>query len=497
LNFDKEAREAIERIYKLYKSKKITIAEIKKELKKYNKEVEEKIALGLLAIDKELNLADIKLSKLLYNNANKIAYKINAVLNEAKRFNRTYKEASRRIYDGYNSGIELLDAKKVLPKYFYEAIDKKKLAKEIEKLQSKNLKAGYKELEKYLKSGSDKALQNLLYVAYNEKLRYYADRIAKTELHRATTNKRAREYLEDSHVEYVRFEMSSSHPKVDICDYYANIDYGYGAGIIKKEDMVTLPLHPNCHCVYAPYYGKVKKKAVKDPVKKVMDKFNSYDKRQILGSYANVDRYYAGTNPLKIFNEVRPDYPIEKFSVGYNGGMETIFSEKVIDKKEKEAIQEWTKDSSQIKQVMWGILQDEEAEKYADTLFGLFDKYASNVEKGKTLYRGMSIPEDIFFTMGYDKLKKGDRYTPDDKAISSFSASKKVAYDFAKDGNFEYRVILKIKSHNQDLLDISESSTVAKEEETILAKKVWYNVMHIKKYERGGEKWMLVVLKKI
>jgi len=73
----------------------------------------------------------------------------------------------------------------------------------------------------------------------------------------------------------------------------------------------------------------------------------------------------------------------------------------------------------------------------------------------------------------------------------------KIAYDFAKDGNFEYRVILKIKSHNQDLLDISEASTVAKEEETILAKKVWYNIMHIKKYERGGEKWMLVVLKKI
>jgi len=63
----------------------------------------------------------------------------------------------------------------------------------------------------------------------------------------------------------------------------------------------------------------------------VMDKFNSYDKRQILGSYANVDRYYAGTNPLKIFNEVRPNYPIEKFSVGYNGGMENI-EDKIISK---------------------------------------------------------------------------------------------------------------------------------------------------------------------
>ena len=335
MNFDKEAQQTIEKIYNLYKSKKLTIDELKKELKKYNNEVEKKIALGLLAIDKELNLTDIKLSKLLYNNANKIAYKINSVLNEAKRFDRTYKEASMRIYNGYNSGIELLDAKKVLPKYLYEAIDKKKLAKEIEKLQSKNLKAGYKELEKYIKSGSDKALQNLLYVAYNEKLRYYADRIAKTELHRATTNKRAREYLEDSHVEYVRFEMSSSHPKVDICDYYANIDYGYGAGIIKKEDMITLPLHPHCRCIYAPYYGKVKKKAVKDPIKKVMDKFNSYDKRQVLGSYANVDKYYTGTNPLEIFNEVRPDYPIKKFSVGYNGGMdlETMLKEVKSSKK--------------------------------------------------------------------------------------------------------------------------------------------------------------------
>jgi len=145
-------------------------------------------------------------------------------------------------------------------------------------------------------------------------MRYYAERIAKTELHRATMAKRAKEYIEDDEVEFVRFEMSSSHPKVDICDYYANLDVGYGRGIIPKNEMRTLPLHPHCLCVYSPYYGKVKKKKIKgDPYRKVLDGFSDYEKRQILGSYDKLERFKRGKHPEEIFNEIRPKYPIRKY----------------------------------------------------------------------------------------------------------------------------------------------------------------------------------------
>ncbi len=34
----------------------------------------------------------------------------------------------------------------------------------------------------------------------------------------------------------------------------------YGAGVVPKEQMVTLPLHPHCHCRYQPFYDTPKKK---------------------------------------------------------------------------------------------------------------------------------------------------------------------------------------------------------------------------------------------
>ena len=179
----------------------------------------------------------------------------------------------------------------------------------------------------------------------------------------------------------------------------------------------------------------------------------------------------------------------------YNGGMKTFKIEN-ITKDEINSIKEWTEDSSVIKQYMWGLTDNVVAKKHSENLFGLFDKYSSNVKNNKILYRGMAIPDDLFQAMGYNLLKKGSSYTPDDKAISSFSVSKKIAYDFAIDGEHKNKVILKIKSHNQDMLDITNISTVAKEEETILTKNIWYNVKHIKKRTVGGVKWLLIILQK-
>lgn len=145
---------------------------------------------------------------------------------------------------------------------------------------------------------------------------------------------------------------------------------------------------------------------------------------------------------------------------------------------------------------MWGLSDDKKAKKQADILFGLFDKYESNLKKGTKLYRGMSVPDEIFMQMGYDRLRKGDKYTPDDKAIASFSKLKKVAYDFALDGEHKNKVILKIVSDNKSLIDISKLSIEQEEKEVLLSKNIWYNISHIKKYNTGGIKWMLIILKK-
>jgi len=176
--------------------------------------------------------------------------------------------------------------------------------------------------------------------------------------------------------------------------------------------------------------------------------------------------------------------------------MKAVFSEKIITKIEKSIIEKWTENSSEYKKIMWGISDNKDIKKEVDILFSLFEKYDSNVKKEINLYRGISVDTNIFKSMGYDKLKKGSLYTPDDKAITSFTKSKRIAYDFAFDGAFENKVILKITSHSENMLDISNVSTVAQEEETILTKNVWYNVKQIKKITNGGAKWLLIILQK-
>ena len=113
-----------------------------------------------------------------------------------------------------------------------------------------------------------------------------------------------------------------------------------------------------------------------------------------------------------------------------------------------------------------------------------------------TLYRGMAIHDDLFNAMGYSNLVKGSVYTPDNKAISSFSASNRIAYEFAKDSEHTNKIVLKIESHGADMFDITNISTVAKEEETILTRNIWYTVKHIKNYTDGGAKWLLITLQK-
>lgn len=227
------SKEFIEWIYRLYLDGKVNFKELKRILDAYNKQAQEEIEAELRKIDKNIDVEELAISSMLHSNAKRVALQLKRILTEATKLQKTYKEVAMEIYDGYNSGKGVLRAKKVLPQYLLDAIDKRKFDKRIEQLATKNLRIAYKKIAEYIKEKDEKVLRELLFSAFNEKMRYYAKRIAVTELHRATMRKWAREYLEDKEIEFVRFEMSAAHPKVDICDYYANLDVGYGAGIVK------------------------------------------------------------------------------------------------------------------------------------------------------------------------------------------------------------------------------------------------------------------------
>ena len=252
----------------------------------------------------------LELSKKLYKNSVIVADSVLNLLNQHIKTNKTIKEISRLLYEGYNfRDKEVLQVKKDLPLYLKKALkDKKYLLeaeRQIKKLKSKDLQASYYQV---LEKKSEKAVKKAMSVAMEEKSRYYADRIAITESYRARNLTRARELLADNNVEFVKFTMSSKHNRIDICDYYARLNVGFGAGVVKKKDMMRLPLHPHCKCKYEIVHNIKKSNIDKNP----LDKFSEYQKAEILGGRGNLEKFYQGENIENIFNSMRS----EKYKLG-------------------------------------------------------------------------------------------------------------------------------------------------------------------------------------
>ena len=335
MKIDELAKETIEKILQKYHNradwdKRSLSRMIEQELKNYNEEVRKLIEEEIYKIlgelytpfseNKELAISPVVLSELLYKNAKNLSKEVTKILYESIKAKETTGVIAKKLYEGYGfkdkEVLEVID--RDLPKYIKDALkkgDTKKVMRQIEKLRTKPLRIAYKEIFRKLDEMNAKALEKAMKSAYHEKMRYYAKRIADTETHRALMSRRAYEYLNDENVEFVKFTMSSAHPKVDICDFYANLDVGYGRGVVPKKEMRTLPIHPHCHCIYAPYYRKVKgkRKPWEQAVKDTMSKFSEYEQKEILATRAMLERFKAGEDIEEIFNVLRPKYPIKKY----------------------------------------------------------------------------------------------------------------------------------------------------------------------------------------
>ena len=304
---------------------------VEDELKNYNEEVrfliEEKLyeILGDFYFEntnREIAVTPVLLSEMLYKNAKEVSKNVTKILTDAIKSKKTINALTKELYEGYGfrekEPLDLID-KYALPKYIKDELKRpkniKKIMKQIEKLKTKPLRIAYKNIFRELDKMSYKGLERAMYTAAQEKARYYATRIAKTEIHRASMSKWAKEMLDDEEVKFVKYRLSTAHKIGDICDFYAHLDLGYGEGIYPKKEMRTLPLHPYCSCVYDPYYRKVKgkRKSWKDAVSETMSKFSEYEQRQILGSKEMLERFKNGEDIEKIFNTIRPKYPIKKY----------------------------------------------------------------------------------------------------------------------------------------------------------------------------------------
>lgn len=220
----------------------------------------------------------LTLSEKIHGASNVMLNDVITTLRAQIRRNKTVKDTAQALYDGYKSGHVVREQQ--LPQYLDELTrwtrrsrenlsqeELKDLQRSIRKVRYQaddlvddrstynHFRTSLRELMDKLEHGSEKAAQRALQNAIQEKSRYVAERIARTEAARARYDAFLARYGEDDSVVAYQWKLGSRHPAEDICDMYAHADlYGLGAGVFPKDKVTAQPAHPHCLCHYAPVY---------------------------------------------------------------------------------------------------------------------------------------------------------------------------------------------------------------------------------------------------
>ena len=236
-------------------------------------------------------------------------------------------DMARKLYDGYNSGKAVIKPAD-LPEYLKKLVRQARFAmlgdvsglsqlgvlqaaqklKNPDRLTTKALKRAYKDLVEACAKLETEAVDKALWTAVQEKSRYYAERIARTESARALYEGYMADSDNDDDVAGFKYTLSSAHKRkpYDICDVYANADFGFGKGIWPKGRQPEIPVHPHCMC----YYSKVFKWQLKGEWKpeKAREYINSRSaaQKQLLFGKEGAARYLAGEDWQKLVHKTKP-----------------------------------------------------------------------------------------------------------------------------------------------------------------------------------------------
>lgn len=244
------------------------------------------------------------LSKRLHGATKQMREAIVDTIRTQLNLNASWTNAAREIYDGYNSGKAVV-REQDLPNYLRlvrhatagspeQLRAARKAWNNINRLArngapTKSLKAAYNQLVQQALTGSDEAMQKACWVAVQEKSRYVAERIARTEMARAYADGFLADIEVDDDVVAVKWKTGTRHPVFDICDMYAKADmYGLGPGIYPKDKLPKLPAHPHCMCKLVKIYaadldGKKAKENIEGAVNDYLEKLSDNQRMQLMG----------------------------------------------------------------------------------------------------------------------------------------------------------------------------------------------------------------------
>lgn len=215
---------------------------------------------------------NMPLSQRLHGAGTTMRQKIIGEIDGALAKGSNWKAIAKNLYDGY--GFPTTIGSAALPQYMDELLKAsrtmdngaelraalRKANRQIKLLgqddaPNQALKAAYKKIVRAVETGSDKAIDNAVRVGVEEKSRYHAERIARTEIARAWAEGFWAEHGPEELTVAVKWKLSSRHPIYDICDFHAHADlYGLGPGVYPKDRAPRLPAHPHCNCLFSPVF---------------------------------------------------------------------------------------------------------------------------------------------------------------------------------------------------------------------------------------------------
>lgn len=272
-------------------------------------------------------IGDVMLSNRLYHQARQTAGAVRRLLEDHARYGHDARKLALDLFEGYGfRDTETLVPRVRLPKYLDDAILNGEMDALLARIQATRLRtdplrAAYLQaLDAVLSGAGQDAIDRALDVAVQERYRYFANRIAQTELARTQNNQVARELLDDASIHVVRHQLSGQHV-ADMCDVFTYQDaYGLGPGLYPKLAAPKPPHHPFCRCTLSPLIGRTAEQARYNPsaASAYLRMVDARTAAQIAGSKAKREEVLSGGDWENMLNRGRH----EAYRIGHVGDLD-------------------------------------------------------------------------------------------------------------------------------------------------------------------------------
>lgn len=272
-----------------------------------------------------LEIGTVSLSARLYSESRSVSDVVQGTVTRHVAGFQDARTLALQLFEGYGfrdpaaEPLQFNTRNDALPKYMREALMtdpslQREMAGAFARLQvdglsTDSLRAAYRQALDAIDGAEVGAgrvlLEKRLEVAFFERMRYFATRIAVTELHRAYAQRQAFELLADTDVQFVQWRLSQTHSIDDICDFLAQSDrYGLGPGVYPKRAAPVAPAHPHCRCVLAPRLDLTGRTAREIPGADLAY-FRTLDLRtaaSVAGSRYRLSEILSGADPVAVHN---------------------------------------------------------------------------------------------------------------------------------------------------------------------------------------------------